>query len=143
MKLAGMWELAAERPLDIHPDVLAAPITDLQMALLHERLVSAGLMPSRSRPEALAGVVRTFEAALRTGYQPGIVYPGPTGLVLLHATAPNKMNSEQLFAASISGWQNWAPNLEVWRGPGNHMTALKLPHVMALGDWVRSRLLTA
>jgi arthrofactin-type cyclic lipopeptide synthetase C len=36
-------------------------------------------------------------------------------------------------------WRRWAPSLEVWHGPGNHMTILHQPHVAALADWLRKK----
>jgi arthrofactin-type cyclic lipopeptide synthetase C len=36
------------------------------------------------------------------------------------------------------GCRRWAPNLTVWRSPGNHMTLLRQPNVTALSNWLSS-----
>jgi thioesterase domain-containing protein len=136
MKLMEIWELASERPLGIVEEDIAKLNADEQLALLHERLVQVGLMPARSRPEALPGVLRTFGTAVRTTYQPNAVYIGPIRLVLLTDSRLEGAANERQFAKVACGWETWAPNLDVWHGPGNHMTALKLPNVQLLADWM-------
>jgi arthrofactin-type cyclic lipopeptide synthetase C len=37
----------------------------------------------------------------------------------------------------LERWKRWAPGVELWHGPGNHMTILNPPHVYALADWLR------
>jgi thioesterase domain-containing protein len=39
--------------------------------------------------------------------------------------------------ASLREWQRSAPLLSAWRGPGNHYTILKQPHVGMLANWWR------
>ncbi len=138
MKLVEIWELTAERPLGVALEDLAGRDAGQQLALLHERLVQAGLMPPRSMPDALAGTARTFETAIRTGYQPKSKYPGPVRLVLLPDPRLDDETNRKQFAEAVGGWRDWAQDLEEWRGPGNHMTALKPPHVTALAGWVRA-----
>ncbi len=123
----AIWELPAERPLGVALEDLTDREAAQLLALLHERLVRAGLMPRRSMPDALAGTVRTFETALGTGYQPKSKYPGPVRLALLPDPRLDDETNGQQFAEAIRGWRDWAPNLEVWRGPGNHITALTPP----------------
>jgi len=140
MKLVEIWEMAAERSLCITREALEALDAAEQLSLLHERLVRAGLMPPRSRSDALIGTTRTFAAALRTSYVPETVYPGPVSLVLLANSRLDSIAQEQQFVKSTDGWRSWAPNLEVWRGPSNHMTALMLPHVKMLANWLGAKL---
>jgi arthrofactin-type cyclic lipopeptide synthetase C len=142
-KLVEIWELAADRSLDVDIEQLTALDTAQRLAALHPSLVRAGLMPHRSNPEALAGMVRTFEAALRTSYRPQAVYPGHVRLLLLRDIGLDDEAQERQFADCVSAWRTWAPDLDVWHGPGNHMTALKPPHVEVLADWVRAKLQAA
>ena len=85
-------------------------------------------------------MLRTFEAALRTSYRPEAVYPGRVHLLLLPDIGLDDEAQETQFAECLRGWRKWASDLDVWRRPGNHMTALKPPHVEAVADWVRNRL---
>jgi hypothetical protein len=43
---------------------------------------------------------------------------------------------EQNFTETLVGWERFAPNVVPWRGPGNHMTVLKMPHVIDLVEWL-------
>ncbi len=86
MKLVELLELAAERPFGIKLEDLAEREAAPQLELLHAHLVLAGLMPRRSSPDALTGTLRTFEAALRIGYEPGsgVSCPGAPGVAAGH-----------------------------------------------------------
>jgi arthrofactin-type cyclic lipopeptide synthetase C len=144
MKMVGIWEMAAERPLGISQQALEACETaEDRLLMLHGRLVSVGLMPLRSRPDALTGPIRAFAAAVRCGFRPKALYPEPVNLILL---ADSRLDDEAQRHRSeeiTAGWRCWAPKLEVWRGPGNHMTALKSPNVRIVGDWLRAKLKAA
>jgi thioesterase domain-containing protein len=40
------------------------------------------------------------------------------------------------FAKVTRGWRQWAPALEFSTGAGNHITALKSPHVATLAGYL-------
>jgi arthrofactin-type cyclic lipopeptide synthetase C len=61
-------------------------------------------------------------------------------LILLAESNLHGQAQEHRFMQIATGWRRWAPKLEVWRGPGNHMTALKLPDVRILANWLRPKL---
>lgn len=96
-------------------------------------------MPPRSKHELLQGPLRTFAASIRAHYKPHKVYPGSLKLVLVddprHDEAFNRRYHQQL----ISDWKRFAPNLVPVRGPGNHLTMLKDPHVQAVASLIQNR----
>jgi arthrofactin-type cyclic lipopeptide synthetase C len=134
MTLVEIWEMTAECSLNINREDIESIQPLARLSLLHKRAVRVRLIPSRSTPDILAGTIRTFGAALRTFYKPQAIYTGSTNLILLQ---------EQNFERIALDWRGWAPKLDVWRGSGNHMTALKLPNVRTLADWLGSKLLAA
>ena len=138
VELVDMIEMAVNKPLGIKaPDL--APLDDIgRQRVLHQALVRVGMMPMRSGPEVLAGIVRTFGAALRTTYCPAAPYPDPLRLVTVSDTRINANADKRRCEEQLQGWRRWAPRLSSWHGPGNHMTLLDLPHVTAVADWWRS-----
>jgi thioesterase domain-containing protein len=93
-----------------------------------------GLLPMRSKPDMLKGVVRTFGAALRTTYSPSL-YPGPMRLVTVRDTRQEASADARRREKQVEDWRRWAPRLSSWYGPGNHMTSLDDPHVAIVADW--------
>ncbi|HKX33001.1 MAG TPA: alpha/beta fold hydrolase, partial [Blastocatellia bacterium] len=140
MELVDLYEQAAQCSLEIAPNQMDALGPLDQLELLSERLRRAGLLPRRSRSSDLIGMVRTFEVALRIGYRPAESYPDPVGLALAPDPKKDQQANELEFESRIAGWRRWAPNLTVWRSPGNHMTQLRQPHVTALTGWLLSML---
>jgi thioesterase domain-containing protein len=134
LKLIEATEQAAGRPLGIAPDAIEALDETGRLRLLHDGLVRLGLMPRRSDLEVLRGPFRTFATCLRTTYRPDDLDPGPVRLVLVNDPACDDAANEQLFAETIQGWRRWAPHLVFFRAAGNHMTALKSPHVQSLAS---------
>jgi thioesterase domain-containing protein len=137
LELARVLEMVAKEPIAIHAEDLASRTHAERLKLLHERMVSVGLIHSRSSPNMLVGRVRTFGTNLRTGYRPERSYPDPIRLV-----APSdpgltpEMNQPQQ-EDRLSKWKRWAPNIMRWTAPGNHMTVLGQPHVRDLAEWWR------
>lgn len=140
LELVRVLELAAGKPLAIDPGPEQRLDASTCARLLHQGCVRAGLMPRASRPEALHGVIRSFAAALRTGYQPVRAYHAPVRLVLVSdphvGAAANQLEHER----AVARWRRWAPQLTFWHAPGNHVSALRPPHVSTLADWLRTRL---
>lgn len=110
---------------------------DGKWRLLHEGMIRIGLMHRRSRPADLAGLVRTYGTALRTEYLPERAYAGPVRLALADDHALDEKANLRAHHASLREWQRSAPLLSAWRGPGNHYTILKQPHVGMLANWWR------
>jgi len=138
--LIEVLEQIAGQPLKISQNDLDSRDDTAQRKLLHERLVRVGLISRRSNPDVLSGPVRTFGACLRTHYSPEKVYPDLVRLALMDDPKLDEETNLRNQERSIEAWRRWAPNLSVWRGPGNHFTILKAPHVQALAAWVRTNI---
>jgi thioesterase domain-containing protein len=134
LSLVEVLELAAERSFEIGAAQIRALDEDARLRLLHGRMVRFGLVPSRSAPAMMAGPFRVFAACLRATYRPSAVYPLPARLVLLRDSRLD-LQADQLRVAEIArGWKDWLADVQVSVGPGNHMTALKRPHVEQLAS---------
>ncbi|MDB4951640.1 MAG: hypothetical protein JWM27_4289, partial [Gemmatimonadetes bacterium] len=132
LKLVEVLELTAERPLGITSTDARALDEAGRLELLHGKMLQHGLMSARSTHEALYGPLRTFARCMRTTYCPSGVYPDPVRLVLVDDPRRAADANRALFAETVRGWRQWAPGLVFSAGAGNHVTALKLPHVASL-----------
>ena len=99
-------------------------------------MVGLGLLPARTTPEVLIGPFRTFARCLRTPYRPSGVYPGRLRLVLVDDPRMDEAANRANFAEVERGWRKWAPGLVFSVGAGNHVTALKPPHVATLAGFL-------
>ena len=140
VKLVDMIEMAVGRSLDITAVDLATRNDAGRLQLLHQAMVRVGMLPMRSKPGMLVGVVRTFGTALRTTYLPSSPYPGPLRLVTVRDTREEANADERRREKQVEEWRRWAPHLSSWYGPGNHMTLLDDPNVAIVADWWRSGL---
>jgi arthrofactin-type cyclic lipopeptide synthetase C len=140
MKLVELSELSAECSLDLVATDFDGLDYAAQLKLLHGRLVGVDLMPRRSKPEVLHGMVRTFATHLRTTYGPCKTYPGPVRLVLVRDAKDDEATCQKKHKQTAAAWQRFAPELVTWHGPGNHMTILKPPHVAMLTGWLHASL---
>ncbi|NAO47946.1 amino acid adenylation domain-containing protein [Pseudomonas syringae] len=134
-RLIETMELAAGKSLGIDRTAFRAQDDIGQMRLLHAGMVRAGMLPQRSSPDAMRGPARAFGTALRTRYQPSQIYTGPVRLVLADDPVLDAAGNQREQQAMVSGWRRCAPDLTVWRGPGNHFTILKAQHVQHLANW--------
>jgi amino acid adenylation domain-containing protein len=132
LKLVEVLELATERSLGIGPAEVASRDEAGWLKLLHGKMVELGLLGARATPEVLAGPLRTFARCLRTVYRPLGVYPGRLRLVLVDDPRMDEAANRAHFAEVERGWREWAPGLVFSAGAGNHVTALKAPHVAVL-----------
>jgi arthrofactin-type cyclic lipopeptide synthetase C len=136
LKLVEVLEFVAERSLGIGPADVASRDDAGWLKLLHGKMVGLGLLGARATPEVLAGPFRTFSRCLRTAYRPAGVYPGRLRLVLVDDPAKDEAANRAHFAEVERGWRKWAPGLEFSVGAGNHITALKAPHVAVLAGFL-------
>jgi thioesterase domain-containing protein len=132
LELVAVLELATERSLGIGPADVASRDQAGWLKLLHGKMVGLGLLGARTTPEVLTGSFRTFARCLRTAYRPSGVYPGRLRLVLVDDPAKDEAANRAHFAEIERGWRAWAPGLVFSVGAGNHVTALKPPHVAVL-----------
>jgi arthrofactin-type cyclic lipopeptide synthetase C len=132
LKLVEVLELTVERSLGIGPAEVASRDEAGWLKLLHGKMVGLGLLPARATPDVLTGPFRTFARCLRTTYRPLGVYPGRLRLVLVDDPRLDAAANRAYFAEVERGWRKWAPGLVFSVGAGNHVTALKPPHVATL-----------
>jgi len=135
LRLVGIFEKSAERSLGIGAGQVEGLDVAGRLALLHGRLVSAGIMPRQSVPGALRGPFRTFAAASRSSYAPPSVFPDPVRLVLARDPELDEAANQRRFAETVAGWRRWAPGLQVTVASGNHVTVLKPPHVASIAAY--------
>ncbi|MBI6899748.1 amino acid adenylation domain-containing protein [Pseudomonas putida] len=134
-RLIESLQLSTGKSLGIEPVVFAEADDQEQLRQLHAAMVRVGLMPSRSSAQALEGVVRTFATALRTVYRPDGGFNGLARLVLVADPSLDAAGNQREQQAMEEGWRDWLPQLEVWQGPGNHFSILKVPDVFSLAAW--------
>jgi arthrofactin-type cyclic lipopeptide synthetase C len=132
LELVKVLELTTERSLGIGPADVASRDEAGWLKLLHGKMVGLGLLGTRTTPEVLNGPFRAFARCLRTTYRPSGVYPGRLRLVLVDDPAKDEAANRAHFAEVERGWRAWAPGLVFSVGAGNHITALKQPHVAVL-----------
>jgi len=133
LKLVDVLELSAERSFGIAAADVAARDEAGRLKLLAQKMVQCGLLHPRSNDEhILYGPFRVFARCLRTTYRPSGRYPDRLRLVLVNDPRKDEAANRDQFAETISGWRGWAPGLVVSTATGNHMTALKSPHVAEL-----------
>lgn len=141
MKLIYVFELSAGRTLDISINDLDHRDPADQLGLIHTRMKDVGLMSPRSSAHDLLGPVQAFGACIRTLYRPTAFYPYEVNLIVLDDI---DLTSEKAlahrFMKRVTGWRQCAEHVKYWRGPGNHMTALKPPHVDKLARWIKQEI---
>jgi amino acid adenylation domain-containing protein len=139
LTMAALFENLTGRPMGLTRDLLEPlPAAD-RRATLHARLVEAGGLPQRTTPDLLTGPIRTFARCVRTSYTPRSTYPGPVTLVTVDDPTLDPQAGAAHRAHLERAWRRSAPQLEVWHGPGNHMTVLNPPHVTALAGFLTRR----
>lgn len=130
--LVELYDLTLERPLGICPRDIDGKDLRYQVGLLHARLVANGLMPVRSSPDALRGILTCFESAHGCRYLPAAVYRGPVTLIVAQTMCggPGATESQD---DMVVNWRRYAPELSPRIAPGNHMTLLRSPNVDVVG----------
>uniref|UniRef100_UPI000617CA5D thioesterase domain-containing protein n=1 Tax=Chromobacterium vaccinii TaxID=1108595 RepID=UPI000617CA5D len=131
-------ELLTESRLDLNPE--ACKTQKQRERALHQAMVKAGFLSRHSPQDALAGSMRTFGTALRTRYEPARPYIFRLGLALVDDPRDDAETNQRIQRLMREQWREWAPQLEVWHGCGNHATMLNAPNVLGLGAWWRGRL---
>ena len=135
LALVELYEQMLQAPLGIEAHDFETRDTRQQLELLHERMVVTGLVPKRSSPDALRGVLACFECALRSRYRPAGVYRG-RAMLIVPKTMGDGAGVEESRSFSFSVWQTLAPELLLETAPGNHMTLLQPPNAGVLASLV-------
>jgi len=136
MSWIEIFELHLGRPLGVKRSDLQSCSGDVRLEILHSYLVKERLVPHRSAPDILCGPFRTFARALRTHFSPDKPYPGPMQLLLVDDPKLDRLANRRKQEQIEEGWKRWAPNLVLARVPGNHMSILNPPHVIALAQLI-------
>jgi thioesterase domain-containing protein len=136
-RLIVALEHGTGKSLGVPPQCLEQADEAGQWRLLHDGMKRIGLMPARSKPADVAGLVRTYGTALRTAYRPLRAYQGPVRLAWASDDALDELANMRAHLKACTQWRRFAPQLSSWRSPGNHYTMLKRPHVAALAEWWR------
>jgi len=108
------------------------------LSYIHRQMVECDLLSPRSRWESLRGALRTFAAAVRTGYCPSTLFEGKALYVFAADDKSDRRADHERRESALTFWQRFAPNLGCQDGPGNHITILKDPHAKHLAHWWRS-----
>lgn len=139
MYLVGLQEQAAEVSLGVTLGDFEALRPDEQLRLLHQRMVRVGLIPARSSVDAVRGLVRSFETAVRTKYVPSTKFNGSAELVWVPGTGEGVANAELRLEQVALGWRRVIGQLELRRGQGNHVTMLRAPNVGCIAESLKAR----
>lgn len=134
------FEMLVGEPLGICVDDIDRLPLDEQLARIHQRLLRCGHMPTKSTPAALRGPLFTFAAALRSRFLPKYTLHGNVHLVIVDNGRTESKSHTKADDTVIEGWRHFAPDLDCYIAPGNHMTVLKEPQVKLLGEWLEGRL---
>jgi syringomycin synthetase protein SyrE len=142
-ELVNILEQSAGRSLGLPMGEFEAVDPSTQQQMLHRGIVAAGLLPLRTTPSVLQGSIRHFASCLRTSFVPSQGWKGPMNLVLLDDPRLDAESNREAHELRVAQWSVWVQALTSWRGPGDHMSALKPPHVAPLAQWIRARAGTA
>jgi arthrofactin-type cyclic lipopeptide synthetase C len=134
MRLVEVFEQLAERPLNIHMSDLISRDESEQLALLHLSLLRQTILPCTSTPDVLHGMMRTFASCVRTHYVPSTQFQGNVLLLLASDPSLDAIDNQHRIKQCAEEWRIFAPNLTFNECAGNHMTALKRPHVKTIAD---------
>ena len=137
LKWIEIMELSVGRPLGITPSERETRDEAAQRNALHRCLVEVGILPPRSHSDDLRGPLQTFARGLRAHYKPTKPYLGPARLVIVDDPRLDQVSNRREREQIVKGWQRWIPNLVFFHAPGNHITALKVPHVNAIANVVQ------
>ena len=129
-------ELTLDRALGVDLDSLIFLDESAQREILHRHLVDALILPKRSSPDTLVGLLRTFARSLRIRYSPEKYYDSFLRLVLVDDKRLGPDANIRKHSQVIEGWKRLVSNVEHIHAPGNHMTVLKWPHIQAIARLV-------
>jgi amino acid adenylation domain-containing protein len=129
-ELAGHIRQALAPELEISPATLRALEPEGQIEALKDALRAAGLFPGDAASDHLRSLVRLFRAHYQVRYRLPR-NPLPCRVALLRTAVP----PGPLPVEGDASW-GWAAvaETEVHMIPGEHLTALRAPHVLALAD---------
>jgi len=135
LEYAKLVEMSSDKSIHVPKEALLHRTHGTRLEVLHEAMVRARILPRTTHPSLLRGPTSVFSSALRTSYVPRGFYSGKARLVLLPKTDTSEPQNKLRQTRTAAAWRAWVPNLEVWEGPGNHMTVLQPPNVAQLAAW--------
>ncbi|MCD0257597.1 alpha/beta fold hydrolase, partial [Xanthomonas melonis] len=134
-QLIDSLQLSSGNDLGIALEPFRTMDQSAQRHAVHAAMVRVGLLPRRSTPEAIQGMVQVFGMTLRTIYAPAARYDGPIRLVLADDPLQDAEENRVEHGLKCTGWSALAPQLDVWHSSGDHFTMLRVPHVDQLASW--------
>lgn len=134
-QLASSLELASGRPLGLFRHQLAPLSPAQRLAAVHAAMTRHGLLPARTRPEVMEGPLQAFASALRASYRPARVWESRVHLIQADDPRRSAARNAQDQQHEYERWLLWAPRLQRWKGPGNHMSMLRPPQVRLCVNW--------
>jgi thioesterase domain-containing protein len=127
-------ELSAERSLGLDAETLRPLSSPVRVQRVHQRMSEAGLLPARSDPTSILGVLRMFAACMRTPYTPHGRYDGVLRVVHLRDPSVDADANDREALAMHAGWSRHAPRAQLLCAEGNHMTGIRGAHARALTE---------
>lgn len=134
-KLLIVYGQRAGRPLAVDGERLAALRGAALREALRAAMAEAGLLPRGVREDMLKGPLNVFARAARSNYRPNAGYRGALRFALVDDPALDADANRQAKLRRIASWRRVATEADFWDGPGDHMSALRPPHVATLADW--------
>lgn len=139
LKLCEVVEMAADTSFGLCRDDIQFLSHDERLRLLHRHMVNYKLVSDRSHYQMLAGVLKTFDSAVRIRYHPTNTYDRDVNYIAVHHHKSLIASDMQRIDDVVRQWQFYAPGLRPWIAPGNHMTVLKPPFISEVVNWWRKQ----
>jgi thioesterase domain-containing protein len=136
--LVELYEQVAREPLGLTCQDFEGKTLERQLELLHMALIRSGVISRNTKPRFLKGVVRCFEAALRTTYRPTRRFAGPTYLVVARKDGATLDHLRARNRCLHEAWQTHLGLVCCHVAPANHMRILKQPCISTIVDWMMS-----
>ncbi len=147
--LAQVAQIASHQygvSLDLTEEAFAVEASEeAQLRLLQERLIACGVLPEQADVNHLRGFIDVYRANLQAVYQPPEGSADiPTLLVRSAELQPGQLQDPQARAVRAEadlGWGRWiSGSIEMVEVPGDHLTMLNPPDVLALAAEIRRSL---
>jgi len=135
LRLVDLFDLNLTNPIDLSAADFDGLDEEAQINVLLARLISAKLLPPKTAPQIMRGIVRVFSMNINTLYKPAMAYQGSLQIVSIPGEEKNRRNNTQDILAM---WRECAPKANFLMGHGNHITMLSEPNVNRLAAWLRT-----
>ncbi|MDT9001111.1 alpha/beta fold hydrolase, partial [Paucibacter sp. APW11] len=136
-RLVSLYDLTVDKPLGLSARDFEPLGERERLELLRKRLIERRVLPARTDLTLLRGVAQVFFANINTSWCPPTGYARPVHVVVANAVSRSgPADAERDHAEVARRWRDYAPQLQLWHAPGNHLTLLSAPHVQALAEHI-------